>query len=89
MKCAIDLYIENCKCSDGWISDTFQRRGIKRVNIHGNKNDMTEEEYEKVIIPWIKELQKIHEEKGVTPSALYNADQNSLFYQKLPNSLNI
>ena len=42
-KWAVDLWIENFKFSDGWISDTLQRHGIKRVNLHGYKNDMTEE----------------------------------------------
>ena len=50
---------------------------------------MTEEEYNKVMIPWRKELQQIFEEKIFTPSTLYNADQTGLFYQKLPNSLYI
>ena len=31
---------------------------------------MTEEEYEKVMIPWIKELQHIREDKVVTTSTL-------------------
>ena len=50
---------------------------------------MTEEQYEKVIIPRIKQLREICEDKGVTPITLYNADQTGLFYQKLPNSLYI
>ena len=50
---------------------------------------MTQEEYDKLIITRIKELQKICEEKGVTPIILYNTDQTGLFYQKLPNSLYI
>ena len=46
---------------------------------------MTEEEYNKVMIPWRKELQQIFEEKCVTPITLYNAYQTVLFYQKPPN----
>ena len=29
----------------------------KGVNLHGDKNDMIEEEYEKLMIPWRKEVQ--------------------------------
>ena len=46
---------------------------------------MKEGEYEKVMIPWRKDLQQICEEKSVTPRTLYNANQNDIFYQKLPN----
>ena len=42
VKWAVNLEIENFKCSDGWISDTLRRHGIKKFNIHGKKNDMTE-----------------------------------------------
>ena len=50
---------------------------------------MKEEEYEKLIIPWMNDLQQIFEEKGVTPITLYNIGHTGLFYQKLPNSLYI
>ena len=48
---------------------------------------MTEVEYEKLLILWLKELQQIREYKGFTPRTLYNAYQTGLFYQKMPNSL--
>ena len=50
---------------------------------------MTEEYCGKGMIPWIKELQKICEEKYVNPITLYNTYETSLFYQKLPNSVYI
>ena len=37
VKWAFDLDIENFKCSDGWISDTLRRHGIKIFNLHDNK----------------------------------------------------
>ena len=51
VKWAVDLDIENFKFSDGWISDILRHHEIKRVNLHGKKNDTTQEEYEKVMIP--------------------------------------
>ena len=48
---------------------------------------MTEEESDKSIIPRRKYLQQILENKGVTPSTLYNEHKNVLFYQNLPKSL--
>ena len=41
---------------------------------------MTEVEYEKLLILWLKELQQIREYKGFTPRTLYNAYQTGLFY---------
>ena len=40
---------------------------------------MTEEEYDKVMIQRREELQKIWEEKCVTPINLYNSDQAGLY----------
>ena len=37
VKWAFGLEIEKSKFSDGWISDTLRRHGIKRVNLHGEK----------------------------------------------------
>ena len=45
---------------------------------------MTKEENEKVIIPWRKEVPKICEEKSVTTSTMYNADQTGLFLPETP-----
>ena len=50
---------------------------------------MTEEEYEKVMITWRKQLQQRCKEKCVTTGNIYNSDQTRIFDQKLPNSLYI
>ena len=51
VKWAVNIEIENLKCSYGWISDTLRHHELKRITLHGDKNDTKEEEYEKVIIP--------------------------------------
>ena len=74
-------------CSDGWLNKTMERHGFKQVNLHGEANDMTDDECAVLMVPWRKELQDLCEELGVGPECLHNADQSGLFYQKLPNSL--
>ena len=50
---------------------------------------MIEEEYEKVMVPWRRQLQQICEDKGVTPINMCKTGQTGLFYQKLKSSLYI
>ena len=50
-------------------------------------NDLSQEEFDEIMIPWRKEFHRIIVEKGIPPNCIYNADQSGLFYQKLPNSL--
>ena len=54
VKWAVNLEIESLKFSNGWISDILRHHGIKRVNLHDEKNYIIEEEYDKVMIPWRK-----------------------------------
>lgn len=73
--------------SNGWLNDTMKRYGFTQVNLHGEANDMTDDERETVMVPFRKKLQDLCEELGVGPECLYNADQSGILYQKLPNSL--
>ena len=73
--------------SDGWLNKTLERHGYKYIKLHGEANDMTDDERESVMVPWRKKLYDMCEELGVGPEVLYNADQSGLLYQKLPNSL--
>ena len=60
---------------------------MQRIKLHGEADDLTEEDVEAVMTSWKAELQELAEEKDVGPYCMYNADQTGLFYQKLPNSL--
>ena len=54
VKWARDGNITNFKISYGWINKTLQRYGMARINLHGEANNMTDEEVEAVIDPWRK-----------------------------------
>ena len=86
MQWARDLELHDFKCSKGWLYNTLNTHGIERINLHGEADDLSDEEVAAVMGPWRNELRELMEEKQVGPSCLYNADQTGLFYQKLPNS---
>ena len=48
---------------------------------------MSQEDFDKVMIPWRKEFYELCKKKDVSHRCVYNADQTGLFYQKVPNSL--
>ena len=87
VKRAKDLGIDGFKASPQWISKTLKRGDFTRINLHGEGEEMSQEQFDKVMTPWRKELRELCEEKGVSPKCVYNADQTGLFYQKLLNSL--
>ena len=37
--------------------------------------------------PWIEEFHKLLDDKNISSDCIYNADQNGLYHQKLPNTL--
>ena len=80
------LGVENFKASAGWINATLRRYGLEHIKLHGEGDEMGEDEYLKIIGPWVVQLQEMIEENDISPACLYNADQTGLFYQKLPNS---
>ena len=86
-KWADQLGHNNFSASDGWLNATMKRHGFTRINLHGEADDMADDEREAVMVPFRKELKDLCEELGVGPECLYNADQSGIFYQKLPNSL--
>jgi len=55
----------------------------------GNPCILTEEEAEKLIAPFRKELQEKMTEYSVPAMCVYNGDQTGLFYSMLPNTLYI
>ena len=63
LKWGKELGLEASQASNGWITDTLRRYGITRVTLHGEANDLTDEDVEKVITPWRKELKDLIEGK--------------------------
>jgi len=75
------------KASQGFIQRVLKNNNIVHVKLHGEANDITEEEANRLIAPFMKELADLITEFSVPPERIYNADQTGLFYNKLPNSL--
>ena len=87
LKWAEDLGVEDFKASDGWLNNTLKYHNMQRIRLHGEADDLTDEEVKAAMDPFRAELQELAEDKGVGPSCMYNADQTGFFYQKLPNSM--
>ena len=77
---AKDMNLHGFQCSSGWLSNALKRLGYSAINSHREANALTNEEVEKVMIPWKKELNELIEKKDIQPGTLCNADQTGLFY---------
>ena len=79
MQWAQDLGLHDFKCSAGWLQNTLKLHGIGRINLHGEADDLSDEEVVATMAPWRKELLELIEEKDVGLPCVYNADQTGLF----------
>ena len=79
MAWAKQLGYNDFKASPCWINKTLQRNNLTRVNLHGEANEMSEEEFKAVMGPWKKKFHDLCEKKKVNPSCVYNADQTGIF----------
>ena len=59
------------------------------TNLHGEANDMIDEEREIIMSPWRKYFYARIVEVDTPPEFVYNACQNGLYYQNLPNRVYI
>ena len=55
--------------------------------MHGEANDMTDEEREIIMSAWRKDFHANIAEVDTIPECVWNADQTGLYYQNLPNSV--
>ena len=79
LKWAKDLGVEDFKASDGWLNNTLKHHNVQRIRLHGEADDLTDEEVKAALDPLRVELHELAEEKGVGPSCMYNADQTGFF----------
>ena len=75
------------KASAGWLPATLSRHKLRKVIIRGEADDMTAVDRSRIMKPWKEKFEAAIEKYNVLPSAIYNADQTGLFYQKLPNTI--
>lgn len=71
---------ESFKASTGWLDKFKTRHGIRNLSIQGEKLSAGEETVE----PFLLKLQKVIEERGLTPEQIYNTDETGLLWKCLP-----
>ena len=81
------MRLNGFKPSPLWISATLNFNKKVGINFHGETNDMTYEEREIIMSEWRNDFHANIEELDTTPELVYNVDQTSIYYQKLPNSV--
>ena len=64
------LEIADFKRSPGCISSVLKRHNIERISLHGEADDMTAEEFERVTAPRRKHLEDIYDKKNISPCCL-------------------
>ena len=75
--------------SDGWINNCLKRNNRDKVKLHGEGDELTPEEEEEIMGPWLTKFHVFLIEKNIVPDTLYNGDQTGLYHQKMPNTLYI
>ena len=84
---AKDMNVDDFKFFAGWLNNTLKAHNMDRVKLHGEADDLNDEEVATLMIPFRQQLEDLIEKKDIEPHCLYNADQTGMFYQKLPNSI--
>jgi hypothetical protein len=80
-----DPKYKSFKASVGFISKALKRNHIVGVRLHGEGNELSDEERCVLITKFKDELHDLIDKDNVPPSCVYNADQTGLFFNKLPN----
>jgi hypothetical protein len=78
-KWAEDLGVQDFKASNGWLNNTLKFHGIERIRLHGEADDLSDQEVSALMVPFRDELKVLAEEKDVGASCMYNADQTGFF----------
>ena len=68
LKWAKDLGLEDFRASDGWLNNTLRHHNMQRIRLHGEADDLTDEEVKAAMDPFRAELQELADDKGVGPS---------------------
>ena len=76
---AKEMNIVDFKCSNGWLNSTLKRLKFTKINLDGEAYDMLDDDVQKVMTPWKKELKDLIEDKNITPKRVHKRIQNQLF----------
>ncbi len=66
--------------SDGWIDNVLKRNKMYGVTLHGEANDLSDEEKEKLACQCRQEIQNLVDEYEIPLSRFVNADQTGVFF---------
>jgi hypothetical protein len=75
------------RASRGFIWNLLNRHELVGVSLHGEKNEVSEEEAEDLMRPFRVELEELVSKYSIPLERIFNADQFGLFFQKLPNRI--
>jgi hypothetical protein len=77
--------LSSFEASNGWIQKVLHRHNILGLRLHGEANEVSEQEAEENMDLFRNELYYLMSTWNVDPERVFNAEQTGLFYQKLPN----
>lgn len=86
--CLSEELYRNFKASSGWLHYVLKANNVVGVTLHGEKNEMNDDEAERIMATFRNELDaflQLHEIDDL--DRILNADQTGLYYQKLPNRI--
>lgn len=78
---------QDFKASNGWFHRLCKRHNIKSIVLHGEGNEIPEEERIKMMGTMKAEVMQHMEEHDIKLENVFNADQTGLFYRKFPNRM--
>ncbi|XP_023306140.2 jerky protein homolog-like [Lucilia cuprina] len=67
--------------SDGWLSRFKKRYGVRLLKESGEKLSSRED----LVDPFMRKLQRVIREEGLSHDSIFNVDETGLFWKMLPN----
>jgi hypothetical protein len=80
---------KNFEASPWFISWVLRDHNLIGVSLHGEANDMDDEEREWIMSAWRGKFWKKLRDRNIPPEWVYNGDQSGLFFNKMPNKMYI
>jgi hypothetical protein len=80
---------KNFEASLRFISWVLRDHNLIGVLLHGEANDMGDEESERIMSAWREKFWKKLHDHNILPECIYNGDQSGLFFNKMPNRMYI
>lgn len=79
--------LSSFEASNGWIHKRLHRNNIVGLQLHGEANEVSDQEAAQKIDVFRAQLHVVMETLNIGPERVYNGDQTGLFNQKLPRKI--